>query len=56
MDESGYNLIISVLILMSNLILHLKFRHCHSACFDSDCKATPSNTPTLTPTTSSHFP
>lgn len=56
MDESGYNLVISILILLSNFILHLKFKHCHSACFDSDCKPSPNNTPNLSPSTSIHLP
>ena len=32
--------------MMSNVILHYKLRHCHSACCDSDCVNSTPNTPT----------
>ena len=37
MDEISYTLIISGLTLLSNIILHLRIKHCHSLCCESDC-------------------
>lgn len=45
MDTIDYNIIISAITLLSNIILHLKFRHFHSMCCSSDCAKTPPNTP-----------
>ena len=45
MDTIDYNIIISAITLLSNVILHLKFRHCHSLCFSSDCAKTPPTSP-----------
>lgn len=44
MDTIDYNIIISILTLLSNIIIHFKFRHCHSLCFSSDCVNTPTST------------
>ena len=38
--------ILSILSIISNLILHVKLKHCHFMCVDSECMRTPHNTPT----------
>ena len=45
MDVIDYNLIVSILTLISNIVLHFKFRHFHSLCCSSDCAKTPPPTP-----------
>jgi len=45
METIDYNIIISAITLLSNIILHLKFKHFHSMCCSSDCAKTPPNTP-----------
>ena len=52
MEVADYNLIISVITLLSNVILHFKFRHFHSLCCSSDCAKSQPNTPSTTRTTS----
>ena len=54
MDEISYTLIISGLTLLSNIILHLRLKHCSSMCCESDCfrpNGEP-NTPKMTPASS----
>ena len=45
-DASLISLVLAVASILSNIILHYKLKHCHSACCDSDCYApSPSSTP-----------
>lgn len=51
MDEISYVLIMSGLTLLSNIILHLRIKHCSSICCESDCYKSSSQ-----PNTPSEFP
>ena len=45
-DASLISLVLAVASILSNILLHYKLKHCHSACCDSDCYApTPANSP-----------
>ena len=52
MSEENNNLILSsfvfsIISIVSNLFIHLKLKHCHSACMDADC--IPTKTPPQSP-------
>ena len=48
MDDNIYVLILSGLTLLSNILLHMRLKHCSSLCCESDCMSkSQMNTPTL---------